>query len=219
MNVFKSVVVSLAIHSSFLGGYSDAHVLPPPQGHQVVLQSQPVSFRDTSIFRTPDVDVESAHKPQWNPGFHMYDNFGKDTPMPGIATFAHLNWTNCMAAESDGLFDVGIVGMPFDLGVSYRPGQRFGPAAARMTSQRMAPFISYSMAHNMINPFRDWATVVDCGDIPNSLFDKYEAVQELGHGIRAMSSRLPKTAQQGEKVRLVTIGGDHTISEYPDPSS
>ena len=69
------------------------------------------------------------------------------------------------------------------------------------------------MAHGMINPFLDWATVVDCGDIPNSVFDKYEAVQELGSGLHAMASRRPKTTDKGERVRLITIGGDHTISE------
>lgn len=99
------------------------------------------SFRERSIFR-PSNDVVGAAGAA-PPEFHMYDNFGKDTPMPGIATFAHLNWTNCFAPESDHTFDVGITGMPFDLGVSYRPGQRFGPAAARTVSQRMAPFISY----------------------------------------------------------------------------
>ncbi|ETS80259.1 hypothetical protein PFICI_07788 [Pestalotiopsis fici W106-1] len=144
--------------------------------------------------------------------FHIYDNFGKNAPMPGIATFSHLNWTNCFAPESDGTFDVGIVGMPFDLGVSYRPGQRFGPAAVRAVSQRMGPSIGYSMAHDMMNPFRDWATVVDCGDIPNSVFDKYEAVQELGQGLHAMASRRPKTTSKGDNVRLITVGGDHTIT-------
>lgn len=70
-----------------------------------------------------------------------------------------------------------------------------------------------SMAHDMMNPFLDWATVVDCGDIPNSLFDKYEAVQELGQGLHHMASRKPKATQKSDHVRIITIGGDHTISE------
>lgn len=49
----------------------------------------------------------------------MYDNFGKDMFMFGIVIFVYFNWINCMVVESDGLFDVGIVGMFFDLGVSY----------------------------------------------------------------------------------------------------
>lgn len=99
------------------------------------------TFRETSVFRPGDNVVKAGGSA--TPEFHLYDNFGKDTPMPGIATYAHLNWTNCFAPESDHTFDVGITGMPFDLGVSYRPGQRFGPGAVRAVSQRMAPFISY----------------------------------------------------------------------------
>ncbi|CCF42998.1 agmatinase [Colletotrichum higginsianum] len=181
---------------------------------QVLHHQKPTSgeqtFRETSIFRPPPNVLGLDLQPE--PEFQLYDNFGKSAPMPGIATFAHLNWTNCFTAESDGVFDVGIVGMPFDLGVSYRPGQRFGPAAARTVSQRMGPSISYSMAHDMLNPFRSWATVVDCGDIANSLFDKFEAVQELGQGLGRMASRVPKTTEKGDNVRLITIGGDHTIT-------
>jgi agmatinase len=75
------------------------------------------------------------------------------------------------------------------------------------------------MAHDMVNPFLDWADVVDCGDIANSVFDKYEAVQELGHGLRSMASRKPKNTEKGDRVRLITLGGDHTISELGIPHS
>lgn len=104
--------------------------------------SEKKTFKEISVYRLPANDI-SAKGEVSPPEFHLYDNFGKDTPMPGLSTFSHVNWTNCFAHESDGTFDIGIVGMPFDLGVSYRPGQRFGPAAARATSQRMAPFISW----------------------------------------------------------------------------
>lgn len=57
----------------------------------------------------------------------------------GIATFAHLDNVNCFTNETDGKFDIGVVGMPFDLGVTYRPGARFGPGAARMASRRIFP--------------------------------------------------------------------------------
>ncbi|KAK9781219.1 putative Agmatinase [Seiridium cardinale] len=194
---------------------ANAAYIPASSESQVRLDYEPEmkkTFHESSIFR-PQKDFKSlldeSHTP---PEFHLYDNFGKDSPMPGIATFAHINWTNCFVHENDESFDIGIVGMPFDLGVSYRPGQRFGPIATRTAAQRMAPFISWSMAHGMVNPFLDWATVVDCGDIANSLFDKYEAVQELASGLHAMASRTPKNTEKGDKVRLITLGGDHTIT-------
>jgi agmatinase len=57
----------------------------------------------------------------------------------GIETFAHLNYSNCFSPANNGTFDIAIVGAPFDLGVSYRPGARFGPTGARMGARRLSP--------------------------------------------------------------------------------
>jgi agmatinase len=73
------------------------------------------------------------------PPSYQMRNFDDDLPVSGIDTFAHLNWTNCFAPESNGTFDIAIVGAPFDLGVSYRPGARFGPTGARMGARNMSP--------------------------------------------------------------------------------
>jgi agmatinase len=70
-------------------------------------------------YRSRDVDLEDA--------------FG------GIGTFAHLPYTECTNLENSGTFDIGIVGHPFDLGVSYRPGARFGPNGARQGARRISP--------------------------------------------------------------------------------
>jgi len=40
----------------------------------------------------------------------------------GISTFAHLPYVKCLTAQ-DVEFDIGIVGVPFDTAVSYRPGE------------------------------------------------------------------------------------------------
>lgn len=65
-----------------------------------------------------------------------------------------------------------------------------------------------------INPFRDWATVVDCGDISNTPFDKLTAIHELEKGMKSINGIKPKNTSVSDAVRLVTIGGDHTISMY-----
>jgi len=64
-----------------------------------------------------------------------------------------------------------------------------------------------------INAFRDWATVTDCGDISNTPFDKLVAIHELEHGMKAINRMKPKNQTASDSVRLITIGGDHTISE------
>lgn len=40
----------------------------------------------------------------------------------GISTFAHLDHVKCLT-KPDALFDIGILGVPFDTAVSYRPGE------------------------------------------------------------------------------------------------
>lgn len=105
---------------------------------QVPLSSQPQSFIETSIFGRRQNILTKNHRE-----FTTKDSFTEDTPYEGITTFAHLNRTNCYSPENDGTLDVGIVGAPFDLDVTYRPGARFGPAGARMGARRLAPSMGY----------------------------------------------------------------------------
>jgi arginase family enzyme len=39
----------------------------------------------------------------------------------GIGSFAHLKYVKCLAEPRE-LFDIAIIGVPFDTAVSYRPG-------------------------------------------------------------------------------------------------
>lgn len=64
-----------------------------------------------------------------------------------------------------------------------------------------------------VNPFKDWATVTDCGDISNTPFDKLQAIQELESGWNSISAQSPSNMSVMDAVRIISIGGDHTISE------
>ncbi|QNA93872.1 MULTISPECIES: agmatinase [unclassified Microbacterium] len=111
----------------------------------------------------------------------------------GIATFARLP-----RIEDVPRADIAVVGIPFDSGVSYRPGTRFGPSHVRESSRLLRP---YNPAQD-VSPFQV-AQVVDAGDIPVNPFDLTEAVTEVERAALAL----------GEQVqRIVTIGGDHTIA-------
>lgn len=46
-------------------------------------------------------------------------------------------------------------------GTSYRPGARFGPMGIREASRRID---GYNVPQG-VDPFRDWARIVDCGDV------------------------------------------------------
>jgi agmatinase len=94
--------------------------------------------------------------------------------------------------------DVAVVGVPFDGGVSYRPGARFGPAHVRASSRLLRP---YNPAAD-VEPFAT-QQVVDAGDLAVNPFDIEKAIREVEDGARSLLE------QAG---RLVTIGGDHTIA-------
>jgi agmatinase len=111
----------------------------------------------------------------------------------GLATFARLPTTEQVAR-----WDVGIVGVPFDGGTSYRPGARFGPAAVRQASRLLRP---YNPAVDAL-PFA-LAQVVDAGDIACTPFSTEEAVTQIAAGAGTLLA-------QG--THLVAVGGDHTIA-------
>jgi agmatinase len=111
----------------------------------------------------------------------------------GIATFALLpRW------EDVGHADIAVVGIPFDSGVSYRPGARFGPAHVRESSRLLRP---YNQVQD-VSPFAE-LQVVDAGDIAVNPFDIDEAVREIEERADALTAH---------GTRLLSIGGDHTIA-------
>ncbi|MEU5877037.1 agmatinase [Spirillospora sp. NPDC047279] len=111
----------------------------------------------------------------------------------GAATFARLPRTDQVTDV-----DVAVVGVPFDTGVSYRPGARFGPAHVRESSRLLRP---YNPAQD-VEPFA-LQQVADAGDIDCNPFDIGEAVRAVERGADALT---------GAGARLLTIGGDHTIA-------
>ena len=111
----------------------------------------------------------------------------------GLTTFARLP-----RAEDVETYDVAVVGIPFDSGVTYRPGARFGPSAIRQASRLLRP---YNPALD-VSPFRS-AQVVDAGDIACNPFDIGAALSQIEAGITELV-----TVEQ----RVMCLGGDHTIA-------
>lgn len=111
----------------------------------------------------------------------------------GAPTFARL-------PEIDDVSDVDLAvwGIPFDTGVSYRPGARFGPSHVRASSRLLRP---YNPAVD-VSPFAE-RQVADAGDIGVNPFDLSEAIKEIENGSRALHERAKK---------IISMGGDHTIA-------
>lgn len=111
----------------------------------------------------------------------------------GPDTFARLP-----RLDDVGRADVAVVGVPFDSGVSYRSGARFGPGAIRMGSKLLRPY----HAGLDVEP---WNTiqVADAGDIAATPFDLAAAIDQIDDAARAILDRAG---------RLIALGGDHTIA-------
>jgi agmatinase len=111
----------------------------------------------------------------------------------GLSTFARIP-----RLEDVESYDVAVVGIPFDSGVTYRPGARFGPAHIRQSSRLLRP---YNPSLNA-KPF-DVQQVVDVGDLVANPFDIVQAVSEIEQGAFALIT---------DGQRLVSLGGDHTVT-------
>jgi len=129
----------------------------------------------------------SAHSPQGPVDASLTPRYA------GIATFAKLP-----RIEEVGAADIAVLGVPFDSGVSFRPGARFGPSHVREASRLLRPY----------NPAQDASPfalkqVVDAGDVSANPFDLAEAVAQIDAAATELGERVD---------RIVTIGGDHTIA-------
>src|SRR4029078_13320282 len=111
----------------------------------------------------------------------------------GPATFARL--PNVRTTDE---VDVGLVGVPFDTGVTYRVGGRFGPNAVRQASVMLRPY----NANLDVKPF-DVLSCVDFGDIaivPGFTERSYAAIE----------TAVAPIVEAG--VIPILIGGDHACT-------
>ena len=111
----------------------------------------------------------------------------------GFPTFARLP-----RREDVPDFDIAVFGVPFDAGVTYRPGARFGPSAIRAASRLLRP---YNPAQE-VSPF-EVAQVVDAGDVIANPFD-------ISEGLDAITAAATDLIGPGRP--FVAFGGDHTIA-------
>lgn len=112
----------------------------------------------------------------------------------GLTTFARLP-----RLEDVDDYDVAVVGVPWDSGVTYRPGARFGPSAIRQASRLLRPYNPALDAQ----PFRD-AQVVDAGDVAANPFDIARAIDETREGLAALITPAGRP--------VLSLGGDHTMA-------
>ncbi|RZU60628.1 agmatinase [Zhihengliuella halotolerans] len=111
----------------------------------------------------------------------------------GAATYARLPRLDQVDSA-----DIKIVGVPFDTGVSYRPGARFGATHVREASRLLRP---YNPAMD-VSPFAN-VQVADAGDMAVNPFNIDEAIATIERNALELTA---------DGASLMTIGGDHTIA-------
>lgn len=96
--------------------------------------------------------------------------YGKqiDQAFSGPLAFSHLPYSRCLE-DTTADFDIALLGMPFDTGVTYRPGARFGPFAIRSGSRRQKETRGYTLAWK-VNPYELGSKIIDCGDVRLAIF-------------------------------------------------
>jgi len=130
------------------------------------------------------------------------ESFGGDkrrtvTPYAGISTFLRAP----LKADLDSL-DIGLIGVPYDLGVTNRPGARFGPQQVRELSAMTNGPKNHA---NGIIPAA-LAKIADCGDVLiESTYNIEKANKEIENFFHKINDN---------QIIPISIGGDHSIS-YP----
>ncbi len=120
-------------------------------------------------------------------------------PYAGVPTFLSAHYMQVDASEPDfGNLQVAITGVPMDLGVTNRPGSRFGPRAMR-TIERIGPY-NHVLDCAPVQELR----VADIGDVPFQ--SRYRL--ELSHD--DIEKRFNQIVDAG--VIPLAVGGDHSIT-------
>jgi agmatinase len=92
-----------------------------------------------------------------------------------------------------------IYGVPYDTGVTYRPGARFGPRAIREASQYLK---AYSIEHDV--DLLEVFSLADAGDAPVEPYSPAGTLDAVADFASDLASP--------EHTKLMAIGGDHSIA-------
>ncbi len=120
-------------------------------------------------------------------------------PFAGVATFLrapHHTLSGSWQAE------VGVLGVPWDGAVGYRPGARFAPQALRLASLRY-PLSEHGYYHPLHGDRLKGVRVVDAGDVDTPPMDYETAFARITESARLLRQRVQLP---------LFLGGDHSIT-------
>jgi len=116
----------------------------------------------------------------------------------GIATFCRFPRLDDVEPANQPV-DWALYGVPFDAGVTYRPGARFGPRAIRDASQYIKP-VNPELDVNIAETF----SLADAGDAPVNPYSCEQNQQTVAQFATNIATK--------DHTRLFAVGGDHSIA-------
>jgi agmatinase len=129
----------------------------------------------------------------------VFSGSRRSAPFAGVATLLSAPYR---PQPDDGPDLAGLqavlVGVPMDLGVTNRPGARFGPRALR-TIERIGPY-NHALDCTPVGDLK----VADIGDVP---FRSRYSLEQSIEDIEAFYAQLKKAG-----VAPVSVGGDHSVT-------
>ncbi|MDO8392239.1 MAG: agmatinase [Actinomycetota bacterium] len=136
----------------------------------------------------PKREISASYQQQLDQGYSL----------GSVLTFGQRPLLTDAAQLDEWQPDVAVIGAPFDLGTTNRPGARFGPRAIRTDAYQSG---TYHLGLGL--EMYDWLEVVDYGDAfcPNGRTD--ESLANIRQRVYEVASR---------RIVPFVIGGDHTIT-------
>ena len=110
----------------------------------------------------------------------------------GVATFMRTT-----VHEISDELDIGLIGVPFDMGVNYRAGARHGPAQVR----EMSRLIRQVHPTSNIKPY-EICKIADIGDAPVNPLDMLKSIDMIQEHFERIHAA---------GIVPISIGGDHTV--------
>jgi guanidinopropionase len=144
---------------------------------------------DGGVFDATDPVLSAAAAGVKTPGGQ------RRAPYAGMPTFLDLP-----AVEDGAGLDVAVIGVPMDLGVTNRPGARFGPRAVRGI-ERIGPFHPTFKTVPKAN-----AGAADVGDVPfRSRYSLEQSIEDIERYYTALHAQAP-TIKPASSSNSITVG-------------
>ncbi|KZT07488.1 agmatinase [Laetiporus sulphureus 93-53] len=147
----------------------------------------------------------------------MVNVLGYEHTWNALTTFARARPLRCLGADINELYDVAVLGAPFDTATTYRSGARFGPNGIRQGARRLGIDRIYVPLKTRVSEHLE---VVDCGDVPMVYIDNKVALRQLEQAGMSVLHRRSLRTYEGKSLakdgnfhpRILMLGGDHTIT-------